>query len=77
MITKKHPIASPDAYMTDLFSSRIACEGGIVRRRWRDIERYVGRDQFIAELHRRGFRAIENAGHVVIFCNRDPITAIA
>ncbi len=62
--------------MNDLFSSKAACNGAVIRRKLRDIERYAGRDQFEAELKRRGFHAIENAGQLVIFCNQEPIQLI-
>ncbi len=41
--------ASPltaNEWICDLFSSRAACSGGVVRRKARDIERYVGRREF-------------------------------
>jgi hypothetical protein len=52
------------------------CEGGVVRRNLRDIERYVGRDTFERELRRRGYHAVENAGQLIIFCNQEPIRLI-
>lgn len=64
---------SPEGWMRDLFGSRTAIDGGVVRRKISDMERYVGRERFAAELRRRGFRALQNAGQVVVFCNRDPI----
>ncbi|NIZ13865.1 N-(5'-phosphoribosyl)anthranilate isomerase [Phaeobacter sp. HF9A] len=64
---------SPDAWITHLFSSKAACQGGVIRRKIRDIDRYVGRAAFEAELKRRGFHAVENAGQMVIFCNQEPI----
>jgi len=30
----------------------------------------------VKELHRRGFRAVENAGQMVIFCNREPVRIV-
>ena len=72
----KHPVSNPDLYLLDLFSSRIAREGGIVRRKSRDIMRYVGKERFEHELDRRGFRAFENSGHILIICNQDPINKI-
>lgn len=66
-------VMSPDRWMSHIFSARSAREGGVVRRRSRDIERFVGREAFLAEMRRRGFQVIENSGHVLIFCNRDPI----
>jgi hypothetical protein len=51
----------------------LCATGRSIRRSARDIERYIGREAFIEEVHRRGFRAIENAGQIVIFCNREPV----
>ncbi|PYG34429.1 hypothetical protein C8N36_10179 [Pelagimonas varians] len=59
--------------MHSVFSARAAAEGGIVRRQSRDIDRIVGRDRFLAEVHKRGFHAVENAGQTVIFCNNHPV----
>jgi predicted ATPase len=41
------------------------------------VDRYVGRDAFLAEMRRRGFAVLENAGQFVIFCNREPIRRLA
>lgn len=67
---------SPDAWVTHLFSSKAAREGSVIRRKTRDIERYVGRNAFKTELRRRGFHAVENAGQMVIFCNQEPVRTI-
>ena len=67
---------SADAWMQHLFSSQAAHKGAVIRRKIRDIERYVGRATFEAELKRRGFHAVENAGQMVIFCNQEPIHLI-
>lgn len=45
----------------------------MIRRKARDIARFAGMERFMAEVHRRGFRAMENSGQIVIFCNRAPI----
>ncbi|MFY0645902.1 MAG: N-(5'-phosphoribosyl)anthranilate isomerase [Sulfitobacter geojensis] len=63
-------------WIIDLFSLRAAANGVVVRRKKRDIERYVGMKEFKGALRRRGFRAIENAGQIVIFCNQEPVRAI-
>ncbi|MEO1788748.1 MAG: N-(5'-phosphoribosyl)anthranilate isomerase [Pseudomonadota bacterium] len=63
----------PDIWMAHIFAARAAVDGGIVPRKSADIDRIIGRDRFIAELNRRGFRAVENAGQTVIFCNREPV----
>lgn len=67
---------APDIWLRQLFAARAAAEGGIVRRQVRDVERIVGRARFEAELKRRGFRAVENAGQYVVFCNRGPVRLI-
>ena len=72
-MSNTHGPINPDSWMADLFKSRAAIEGKVIRRNLRDIDRYVGRAMFLNELNRRGFRAIENAGQLVIFCNQEPI----
>ncbi|MFN6924833.1 MAG: hypothetical protein ACK4P8_04220 [Tabrizicola sp.] len=56
-----------------MLSSRTALDGGVVRRKVRDVERLVGREAFLAAMKRRGFRVVENAGHFVVFCNSEEI----
>lgn len=68
---------SPEAWVSHLFASQAAREGGVIRRKTRDVDRYVGRDTFLAEMRRRGFAVVENAGQFVIFCNREPIRRVA
>lgn len=64
---------SPDIWLREVFASKSVQRGEVIRRKLRDIERYAGKDLFQKELQRRGFRAIENAGQVIIFCNQEPI----
>lgn len=63
----------PDRWISHLFASQAAREGGVVRRKVRDVERFAGRGLFLAEMKRRGFPVVENAGQFVIFCNQEPI----
>lgn len=64
-------------FLLDLFSSQAACQGGVIRRKARDVERHVGRAPFLDEARRRGFTVLENAGQFVIFCNQEPIRRLA
>ena len=64
---------TPQQWLDQIFSAQAAMRGGVVRRRVRDVERLVGRPLFREELRRRGYRAIENNGTFVIFCNRAPL----
>ena len=67
---------SSDQWVSHLFSSQAAREGGVIRRKVRDVERFVGRALFLDEMKRRGFPVVENAGQFVIFCNREPIRRV-
>ncbi|MEL6807973.1 MAG: N-(5'-phosphoribosyl)anthranilate isomerase [Pseudomonadota bacterium] len=66
----------PDLVLLDMFSSKSAREGAVIRRKSRDIDRLIGRDVFVRELQRRGYRAVENAGQIVIFCNSEPVRVL-
>ncbi len=67
---------SREIWLRHLFSSQAAQDGGVVRRKIRDIDRFVGREVFLAEMRRRGFAVVENAGQYVIFCNREPVRRV-
>lgn len=75
MRTLPTPI-EPERWLRQLFIAQAAADGGIVRRKVRDVERIIGRGRFSGELRRRGFRAVENAGQFVIFCNCEPIILV-
>jgi hypothetical protein len=64
---------TPQQFLAGLFSSRAAATGAVIGRNARDIDRFVGREAFLAEMRRRGFSVVENAGKMVVFCNREPI----
>lgn len=64
---------TPQHFLAELFSSRAAATGAVIRRSLRDVERFMGRDAFLEEMRRRGYSVVENAGQLVIFCNREPI----
>lgn len=73
---KAHPPLSAEQWLNNLFSSQAARDGRVLRRKVEHVERYVGRDRFVRELHRRGYHAVENAGQMVIFCNQQPVRVI-
>ena len=72
MRTANSPL-SPEIWLNDLFSSKAVNNGGVIRRKARDIERFAGMDRFMTEIDRRGYQVAENAGQIVIFCNRRPV----
>ncbi len=67
------PPQTEDQFFGELFASKAARQGAVIRRQVRDVERFVGRRCFLDEMQRRGFVVLENAGQFVIFCNREPI----
>lgn len=64
---------SPDVWLNDLFACKAVQQGAVIRRKARDIDRFAGMDLFLQEVDRRGYQAVENAGQIVIFCNREPV----
>jgi hypothetical protein len=66
------PITSRE-WMRQMFATKTALDGGVIRRKVSDVERLVGRDAFLAAMKRRGFRVVEDAGHFVVFCNSDDV----
>lgn len=67
---------TPDLWLEQLFSSGEARKGGVVKRQVRDVERLVGRAAFQEAVRRRGFSAVENGRHFVVFCNSRPIRRV-
>jgi len=64
---------SPEVWLHDLFACKAVQQGGVIRRKARDIERFAGMERFLAEIRRRGYQVAENSGQIVIFCNRAPV----
>lgn len=65
-----------EIWLNQMLSSAEAQKGGVVKRQIRDVERLVGHDAFIAEVDRRGFQAVRNGRHYVVFCNALPIRRV-
>ncbi|MFZ5964165.1 N-(5'-phosphoribosyl)anthranilate isomerase [Thalassococcus sp. BH17M4-6] len=68
---------TPDRFLIDIFASKSARQGGVIRRKRRDIERYYGVGPFLEEMRRRGFSVVENAGQFVIFCNCETLRRLS
>lgn len=66
----------PRQFFSELLASRAARQGAVIRRKVRDVERYLGREVFLVEMRRRGFAVVENADQFVIFCNREPLRRV-
>ena len=72
----RNSLLSAEIWLQNLFASQAVMRGEVIRRKRRDVERFVGMELFMAEIQRRGFQVIENAGQLVIFCNRAPIRRV-
>ena len=59
-----------------VFGAKSVCQGGLVRRAVRDVEREVGRDLFEAEVARRGFHLVQSGDQFPIICNSAPLRII-
>ncbi len=66
----------PDTWLRNVFSAKAVGRGGVIQRSACDVERVVGRDAFLCEVHRRGFTLVENGDQLVVFCNRDPVRLV-
>lgn len=71
------PLTRPaQMWLDQLFSSRAALTGGVVRRKARDVDRMVGRARLAHEVHQRGFHMVRIGEQYVILCNRGDLTLI-
>ena len=70
------PPFSEQQFFAELFASRAAMTGEVIRRKAADVDRYIGRPAFLREMERRGLRVLENAGQFIIICNAAPIRRI-
>jgi hypothetical protein len=70
------PFMTPEQWMRSVFSAQAVNRGGVIRRSVRDVERLAGREVFVAEVRRRGFHAVENAGQIVVFCNNEAVRVV-
>ncbi|MGR3541964.1 MAG: hypothetical protein ACU0BS_11125 [Hasllibacter sp.] len=70
-------LQSPEQFLFEMFSSQTARRGGIVRRKKENVARFVGLERFYAEVERRGYATVENAGHLLTFCNAEAVRPVA
>lgn len=66
----------PTAWIEQTFDVPGVRNGGIFRTSVKAVETGIGMDRFIEEIARRQFRALENRGHIVVFCNREPVVIL-
>ena len=59
-----------------VFSAKAVEKGGIVRRSCRDVDREIGRENFVREVRQRGFHLVEVGGQYVVICNAGHMNVI-
>ncbi len=72
------PIYRPhgDDWLAQVFSAKGVENGGVIRRKIKDIDREIGRDRFELEVRRRGFQLIANGDYLIVICNRAPVVMV-
>lgn len=67
----------PEAWIEQTFDVPAVRNGGLIRTSRSAVDAGVGMARFKQELIRRGFRALENNGHIIVFCNTLPVEILA
>ena len=67
----------PEAWIEQTFDVPAVRNGGILRTSLRAVDAGAGMARFKAELEQRKYRALENNGHIIVFCNTLPVEIIA
>jgi len=70
------PIAPNDKWIGQMFATKAARRGAVVRRSMAWVEREVGRDRFLAEIRRRNYHLIQTAGQYIVICHDGPINLL-
>lgn len=69
--------ADPEAWIEQAFDNPGVRNGGIFRTSVKAVETGIGMERFVEEMNRRNYRALENAGHIVVICNAQPVAILA
>lgn len=64
---------NPDPWIDQMFSTKSARRGAVVRRSMTWVEREVGHERFQQEIRRRGYHLIRTADQYVVICHNGPI----
>ena len=70
-------VPSARTWIAQIFRSKAARNGGIVRRSVDSVIEYASIAMLRAEVIRRGFHMIESGDQFVIFCNRGELKIVA
>ncbi|SLN60105.1 hypothetical protein PEL8287_03258 [Roseovarius litorisediminis] len=67
---------SPEFWISQIFSAKAVQKGAVIRRSMAWIDREVGRDRFIGEVRRRGFRLVQTADQFIVICHSGSISIV-
>jgi predicted GNAT superfamily acetyltransferase len=67
------PFNQPYEYIKRIFEAKAARNGGIVRRKIADVNKYASFAYLLKDVEARGFHLIEAHEHYVIFCSTESI----
>ncbi len=68
---------SSNPWIDQIFESRQAQLGGVVRRKTSSVRRFASEAELIDAVKHRGFHLILNGSQYVIFCNKADIRIIS
>ncbi|WP_372884717.1 N-(5'-phosphoribosyl)anthranilate isomerase [Shimia sp.] len=63
-------------WLDQMFRSKSAATGGVVRRRVADVHREIGRAALELEVRRRGWHMLQCGPHYVVLCSPAPFSVI-
>jgi hypothetical protein len=64
---------TPKKWINRIFESKIAKDGGIVRRSLASIDKFASRKALVHEINRREYHAVQVGEQCVIICNQGQI----
>jgi hypothetical protein len=72
-MTYHNQIQIDHPWVRQLFGTKAALKGAVVRRSMAWVHREVGKDLFEAEVRRRGFHLVQTADQYIVICHNGPI----
>jgi hypothetical protein len=64
------------AWIDQIFASKMARRGRVVRRKLSSIDRYASREALKRECKRRGFHIVAHRGQWLIFCDKGDVRLV-
>ena len=64
---------TPETWIDQIFGSKSARRGAVVRRSIAWVDREIGLERFFDDVRRRGYRLLRTADQFIVICHRGPI----